>query len=254
MRFIYIFLFIHLLQSLAFASSDITVCVVPNNAPFAFIDSDDELKGFDLDILEKMQLPYTVTLHRSDVAASFAALDNAQCDMLLSNITITNSRSRWFLFSTSHLSANLHALVLKESPIEDTANLQYGIIGVVKGSEAEDYAFEHYKSSIIYALSDAKTLVDMLNEGVIEAIIDSLPELHYLVKENKNLRILEQEIAERNYGYVFDKDRNDLRDVVSSAINKLKEDKEIDGIYTKWFTNTTNDNEHIKEDLNNNLE
>ncbi len=235
MRFIYTFLFVLLLPSLSLANQDINICVVQDNAPFSFMDSDGKLKGFDLDILEKMQLPYTINLHLNDLASSFAALGSGNCDMILSNIAINENRQKWFLFSETHLNAGLHAVVLQDSPIEDISNLQYGIIGVLKGSAAEAYVFKHYKSSIIYALRDTESLINMLNEGIIEAIIDSLPSLQVLIKQKDNIRILEQNISEEHYAYVFAKQNEEMRNTVSNAIAKLKENKQINEVYAKWF-------------------
>ncbi len=241
MRFIYTFLLLLLLPSLSLAKQNINICVPQDNPPFAFMDEQGKLKGFDLDLLEKMQLPYAIKLHPSDLASSFAALGSGDCDMILSNISINENRKKWFLFAKAHLNTGLHAAVLKNSPTEDISNLQYGIIGVMKGSPAETYAFKHYKRSIIYALRDTDSLVTMLNDGIIEAIIDGLPQLQILIKQNDNIRILDQNISDEHYAYVFAKNREDLQNTVSESITKLIESNQINEVYAKWFGNAVND-------------
>ncbi len=242
MHFIYIFLFLLFMPTMVLATESINICIPQDNAPFAFVDEDEKLKGFDIDMLEIMQLPYEVKLHPTELATSFAALGSGECDMILSNLTMNNDRKQRYLFSEPHLTTGLYAAVLKNSPIEDTNNLQYSIIGVTKGTVGEDYAIKHFKGSVIYALRDQQNLVKMLNEGRIEAMVDSLPLLQILAQTNNNIHILDSSLMEDRCAYAFSKERADLRNIVSDIIKKMKEDGSIAGLYAKWFgsTNTFN--------------
>ncbi len=233
MRIIFIFLAILIFPTLAYSAKPYNICVPIDNAPFAFIE-DDKLQGFDIDLLNSLQLDVEVEILQRDFASSIAGLGNAECDMILSNVTINEDRSKRFLFAEPHIESGLYAAVLKDSPITDIDTLQYSIVGVLKGSVGEEYAFYQFKGGVIYALRDNANILEMLIDGTIEAILESLPRLQQLQKTN-NIRILEQSLFEESFAYAFAKKHEKLRDKVNIALQNLQDNGTIDTIYKKWF-------------------
>ncbi len=238
MKILQLLFIIFLLPNMALAANNINVCIPSDNAPFAYSDVDGKLIGFDMDILEGMKLEAKINAQNLDFATSMAGLSNGVCDMVLSNVIITESRKNRFLFSKSRIKSGLYAAVLKDSHINDVNALQYSIIGVLKGSVAEEYAFGKLKGSVIYALRQNSNIISMLKEGTIEAILDSLPVLQTLQKSH-DVRILEPSLAEEQFAYAFAKNKEDLRDMVDAALDKMEEDGTSAKIYEKWFGPTT---------------
>ncbi len=242
MRIVYVFLMIFFLPAVAWATSPVSICIPQDNPPFAFTDANDgQLKGLDIDILAAIQLDVDYNTHQRDFASSLAGLSNTECDMVLSNVIINEKRQQRFLFSKPLLKSGLYAAVLQESPINDINTLQYSIIGVLKGSVAEEYAFSQLKGSIIYALRDNSNIISMLNEGAVEAILDSLPILQTLQKSNPQVRILEPSLQEEQFAYAFAKEHADLRDKFDLVLSRLQEDGSLARIYEKWLGNIKTD-------------
>ncbi len=233
MRLVFIF-FILLLPSLALANSTLNICVPIDNAPFAFVDDDEKLQGFDIDMLNGMQLKSKLNLIQRDFASSMAGLGNAECDMVLSNVTVNERREQRILFSNPHIKSGVYAAVFDESPINDVETLQYSVVGVLKGSIAEEYAFNQFKGGVIYALRDNVNIIELLDNGTIEAILDSLPRLQQLKKTHK-IRILDQSLFEEHIAYAIAKKHPLLLAEVNSALEKMQNDGTITEIYEKWF-------------------
>ncbi len=225
-----------LLPNFAFASTNITICIPENNPPFAFVGDDHKLQGFDIDMLEKMQLPYTLQLHIDDFPSSLAGLQDEKCQMVLSDITINEDRKNSFLFTNPHINTGLYAAVLSDSPITSTESIEYSNMGVVKGSMAETFAFSQFRGGVIYALRNYTELMSMLEHGTIETIIDNLPQLQHIIKNNsEKIRILEPYIYEEQLAYAVTKSRPDLHDIINISLERMQNDGSIDKIYEKWF-------------------
>ncbi len=216
----------------------VIVCIPIDNPPFAFINNDGELDGFHPELLKLTNIDHPLQINIIDIVSAIALLQDGTCQMLLSNITITQERERLLLFSTPYMHSSVNALVFKESPITTKDDLMYSIIGVRKGGVAEEYAFKHLTGSTLYALRDNDTLVNMLLDGSIEALIDSQSFLQPIAANYDYLHILEPPLFMEEYAYAFASGQAALRDSVNKALIRMKDDGHLKQLYDKWFPNT----------------
>ncbi len=217
------------------ALSTLRVCLPDDNIPYSFMDDEGIRHGFDLDIMKAMELPYDIEFVPEDYATALAMLDNGSCHMLLSSRMITPALKKRFLLSYPHLQSNLHALVLDQSHLKDNDGLQYSLVGVIKGSSAEKYAFKKLINSTIIALTQKNILVSLLLQGEIEALIGDKTFLLLVQNSHKHLQMLEPYLEEQNFGYIFSKKNEALQQEVSNAVKKLEDEGILAEIYSQWF-------------------
>ncbi len=228
-------LFLTLAPLPSYATPQLRVCLPEENAPYAFVDDEGIRRGFDMDILDALQLPYDVEFIPQEFATALAMLDNDTCQMLLSSHMITPTMKKRFLFSSPHLQSNLHALVLEQSPLESNDDLHYSIVGVLKGSSAEKFAFTKLTDSTIIALTREEDLISLLLNGEIETVLGDRTFLQKVQNEHEDLHLLEPQLKEQLFGYIFSKKHLTLRDEVNEKIKHLEQAGVLTKIYEQWF-------------------
>ena len=117
-------------------------------------------------------------------------------------------------------------------------DLEGASIGVQLGTTGDIYVSD-------YEGDDAGTKVERYNKGAdaIQAlklgkidcvVIDEQPALEF-VKQNKGLKILDEEFTNEDYAFCLAKDNTELLDKVNAAIEKLQADGTIDDIINNYI-------------------
>ncbi len=218
-------------------AKSISVCTPMDNPPYAFYNEKGQREGYNIDVLNDLNLPFEIELKELDFATSVAALAQDVCHMLLFPISPERAANYPYItMSNALMEAGLHALVLKESYITNNADLAYSIIGLLKNSSAEKYALHKLSGSTIFALGNAQDLIKLLQEGEIECILGNKPFLEYLMSRHDHLRMLTPSLAPAKYAFAISKDREDLLDIINEKITFLHKNGKLDKIYAQWFT------------------
>ncbi len=227
----------HALEATTQTSSKgvLQLCVVDNSPPYVFFDSTHKRHGFDMDVLEALELPYHLEFTSTDMATGLAMLDQNSCQMLLLSTLITPELEERYFISRSHLQSNIKALVLKESPLQNVEALSFSILGVLRGSSAEKFAFEELKDSTIIALKHKKTLFDLLLSGNVEALLGDELNLRPLEEHYKQIHLLKESLQVLHYGYVFSKENEALSAEVSARLEQIQQSMALTKLYDKWF-------------------
>ncbi len=212
------------------------ICILDHNPPYVFFDENYQRQGYDMDMLQALELPYTLEFFSTDMATGLAMLDNDTCQMLLSNTTMNEQLKERFLFSHAHLQSNLHALVLAQSPLQSNDALPSSIVGVLRDTPAEDFVFEEFTDATIIALRHGEDLLAALYHGDIEALIDNKLNLMTLQNQHQHTKMLEPALKEQEYAYIFSKKHPELRDEVSAKIERLQQENILLQLHDKWFT------------------
>jgi polar amino acid transport system substrate-binding protein len=70
-------------------------------------------------------------------------------------------------------------------------------------------------------------------------VIDEQPALAF-VKENKGLKILDEEFTNEDYAFCLKKGNTELRDKVNTALEKLQQDGTVQSIIDNYISNWSN--------------
>ncbi len=216
----------------------LVVCVPVDNPPFAFLNEKNELVGFNLDIFAHFDVQQDTHMEIVTFETGLARVQSGTCHMFLANVTRTEEREDTMIFSRVYMRSGTHALVFKESPITTNDDLVYSIVGALKGSLAEQFAFHNLTSSIIYALRDYTVLTQMLLEGDIEALLGSKPILQTIRDAHTQLHIIEPPLLVEEYAYAFAPGQEHLRDNMDTVLARLQENNSLDALFRQWFPNT----------------
>lgn len=96
------------------------VCYVSDSLPFAFVNANNKLVGFDVEMAHDLarEMDVRVAFIRIDQSELSGHLDGGTCDIAMSGFVITPNRTRDTLFSVAYLETNL-AFVVQDHERQD---------------------------------------------------------------------------------------------------------------------------------------
>jgi len=212
--------------------------------PFAFKEG-DELKGFDIELGEAIGRALGRKVRWIDVPfdmrnyANILEADGA--DAALAAITITKIRKYYVDFTRPYFSTSLAVAARPDIEWDQRSfarGLEGKIVGVMKGTTAEDWVRRNLKASI-KTYPSPLSLVRALKEGgnlAFAVLIDDAI-LNYLRSQGMtDFKIVEKGLIQEDYGIAVSNGASDVLSVLNAALQQIELNGEYDRIYGSWFS------------------
>ena len=236
-----------LAQDTAAPPRTIRIAVEGANPPFNFIDANNELQGFEVDLLKSlcdaMKARCELVPHAWD--GIIKGLLNREYDAVMSSLEITEKRQKRIAFSDPYYRIPAVFIGSRETPPgEVTPTAMAGKrIGTIERTDHEAYLRTFYKDSEIVLFAKAEEANLDLLVGRIDAVFaDELLLSKFLEsREGACCHILGDASAEpaynrEIYGIGLRKEDEDLRGKFNRAIAQVKADGTYDRIRAKYFS------------------
>ena len=128
-------------------------------------------------------------------------------------------------------------MVRINSEINKIDDIQDKKIAVQLGSVADMYVSEEYDSKNIVRQKKYLAAVQDLKDNKVDCVVmDELP-ARQIVNQNSGVRILDEVLAEDNYGIIVDKGNDKLLNKINEVIGRLKEEGKIEEFVLKHSSN-----------------
>lgn len=209
--------------------------------PMGFRDENNELVGFDIDLAKAVgeKLGMEVVLTPIDWTTKELELNGDKVNLLWNGLTITPERQESMLMSPAYI-ANAQVVVVKQdSGITKLDDLAGKNVGLQDTSSADDAfaAVEVSKNCNLVKAAENTSLLNDLKIGRLDAVvIDKVVADYYISQEgNEGLVLLEEQLADEEYGIAFKKGNDALADQVLTALQELVDDGTAAEISQKWF-------------------
>lgn len=217
--------------------------VVGTNAefmPFEFTDDDNNIIGFDIDIINAVAKAegLTVRMHNQSFDTLIEGLETNKIDAAISGMTITPTRQEKVDFSEPYYNA-AQVIVVKESTpgyetIEDIIGKRVGVqLGTTGALMAEGVMGE--ENPDLKQLRKYNMVFSDLKLGRTDAVVVDLPVAQAYLKQVDGLRISSPPMSEEQYGIVIKKGNKELLDKMNTGLIKIRESGEYEQIMKKWF-------------------
>lgn len=226
-------------QDLVFENA-LTVCSDMPYEPFEYLEN-GQPTGFDIDLVrpiaEKLDVQLDVIDVTFDDITSGTVLNEGQCDLAVSAITISGERARVLDFSSPYF-ASKQALVAPQSSglssLEALAGQRVGVQADTTGETfLRDFAPQGTK---IVPFGDAAELTSALTDGGIEAAIFDNTVSSKIVEDNPGMSVMKEFDTGEQYGMAVQKDGNiPLLRTINDVLAELRANGEYDKIYKKYF-------------------
>lgn len=197
-------------------------------APYEYY-ADGEIVGVDVEIAKEIALELGKELVVKDVAfdSIIHEVKSGKADIGVAGISYSNERAKQVDFSVNYTSSRQIVVVRKNSVIDSVDDIENKKIAVQLGSVADIYVSENYKGkNIVREKKYLAAIQDLKDRKVDCVVMDELPALE-MVRENSDIRILNDILVEDYYGIIVDKGNEELLSVVNRVIERLKQDGKI---------------------------
>ena len=203
--------------------------------------------GFDLELMQLIctelglageQVRYT----GEDFNGIFEGLTDRSYDAVISGTTITPEREQVALFSVPYLEFNQGLVVnFAQNPqIKSVTDLRGQVVGIQVGNTSDLVARKLKAEGAIqdiryYPYHGILTALDDLSAGHIGAFIKLFPVVSWLVKERRDLAVIQQIPTHEKLGIAFAKTNVGLCKAVNNTLANIKESGRFDALYQEWF-------------------
>ncbi|WP_455466695.1 transporter substrate-binding domain-containing protein [Bartonella sp. B39] len=213
--------------------------------PFSYIDSNNELKGFDIDIsyalCEKMNVECTI--NTQDFEGMILGLLSQKYDAIIASLALTQERLQKIDFTDPYYNTALAVIVTKDSKIKEISAEAFKgkNLGVQSNTTQAAYAEDHYASEGVNIKLYPTTIEvnrDLLSHRIDAVIVDKLHALNWLKNEGKDCCQLLGTLEETNFpiAIAIRQNNNDLKNKFNQAIKEIRLDGTYDKIMKKYFT------------------
>ena len=207
-------------------------------APYEYY-SDGKIVGVDVDIASEIAKEMGKKLVVKDVAfdSIIHEVKSGKADIGVAGISYSEERAKQVDFSVNYTTSKQIVIVRKNSKINDVSEIKNKRISVQLGSVADLYVSEEYDNKNIIRQKKYLAAIQDLKDNKVDCVVmDELP-AKQIVSENNDIRILDEALAEDNYGIIVDKGNTELLEVINRVINRLKEEGKIDEYVLRHSSN-----------------
>jgi polar amino acid transport system substrate-binding protein len=208
--------------------------------PFAFENKDNQIVGFDIDIVNAIakQQHLKLRIVNTPFTSIFASLNNGDVDLVISGVTINDKRKQSFDFSAPYFDARQLIAVPKNSPVKSLKDLDDKKVSVVSGSTADDVMSREVGKTNpnIRRFESTPLIISELASGGVDAAIGDNGVIAYRVSQNPGLKTVEDaNFPKEYYGIVVRKGDKALLDKIDAGLAAIRADGSYNVIYKKWF-------------------
>lgn len=204
--------------------------------PFEYIEN-GEIKGFDIDLIKEIGklLNKEVVLKNIQFDGLIPALQTGKLDIIIAGMTITPEREKNINFSEPYYTSKQLLITDENSSLNTLESLKGSKIGVVLGCTGDVIATEMKDSIILYRYNTTSESIMALNAKKIDAVIlDSEPAKNF-VKNNPNLKYIDNELAKEDYAIAIAKENLALVKDINLALKTLKSNGTFQKLNKKYF-------------------
>ena len=214
--------------------------------PMGFVGDDGEYTGFDLDLAAAVadRLGMGIEYKPIDWNSKDMELDSGTINCIWNGFTMTG-REDDYEWSDPYMKNEQIFVVRGDSEYTSAADLEGKVINVQMDSSAQHALDENQELASTFAeirpVADYLTCLMELESGAVEAVaMDEVFASYYITQNDKDFRILDDVIAEEEYGVGFKKGNTQLRDQVNDTLKEMAKDGTLAEISEKWFGEEVN--------------
>ena len=216
----------------------LVVTTEPDFPPFVYLTSENELVGFDVDLINEIakRLDLGVDYAYIPFDGLFATLEAETADASVDAMTITAERDKLIDFSRPYFVSGLAIAVRSnDSNIRSLDDLSGRKIAVKLGTTGAELAAQVPNTQLVTFDSAEKALID-LSKGNVDAVIKDEPTTRGMLEQINidNVQLLDELLTEEYYGIGLPPNSPNKR-FIDQALNEIIADGTYERLYRKWF-------------------
>jgi polar amino acid transport system substrate-binding protein len=226
-------------------SGEIPTYIVGTEAqfpPFEIVDSQGNVVGFDVDLLNAIaeDQGFKVEYMDQDFAGLIPALQTGNIDIIASGMTITEEREKEVDFSEPYITAGLAIAVTADNEdIKSVDDLKGKTVAVQTGSTGFMKAEELKEEGVIAEIKDFPHVNEAIEEmkmGGADAMINDLPVTNaFIAAQPGVIKIVGEPLTSESYGFAVRSGNTEILNKINTGLENVK----ASGKYDELMANLT---------------
>ncbi len=203
----------------------ITVGMSPDYAPYESLDTDGNIVGFDIEMLNEMASllsesegkTYKFDIQQMDFDNIVTQIQGKQINIGVSGFTYSEEREGAVAFSEAYCNSKQVMLVLADSTATSSEDLMGQPIGTQTGTTGADAAISTFGEENVTTVQSVLTMIPGLDSHQFEAVVvDSGVANNYAA--TGNYKVLDETLVDEKNYIVVDKDDADTLAIINKGI------------------------------------
>ncbi|MEZ4713216.1 MAG: transporter substrate-binding domain-containing protein [Caldilineaceae bacterium] len=210
--------------------------------PFGYMDSNGQVTGFDVDLIQALAAQWGITVEFVELNAldQVQKLALQEVDIVAAALQHTKDRESDIDFSQTYFVDGQAFMVRSDSGINDLSGLNNQNVAALQNSAAIDqfqaYADANGIQATVMAFPSYDSAIQALSSGQVSAIAANLVVLTQL-QADSGFTILEQILEPEPYGLGLTSGDSYFNNLVNFTLQGIKQKGIYDALYQKWFGN-----------------
>ncbi|MCG8708987.1 arginine ABC transporter substrate-binding protein [Brenneria sp. 4F2] len=225
----------------ASAADSIRFATEASYPPFEFVDADNNIQGFDIDLANALckEIQATCTFSNQSFDSLIPGLKFRRFEAVIAGMDITPERQRQVAFSQPYYD-NSALFIARKGKIADAAALKGKRVGVQNGSTHQKYLMDKHNEITTVPYDSYQNAVLDLKNGRLDAVFGDTAVVNGWLKQNANLSSVGRNVTDKDYfgvglGIAVRQNNDELLKKFNDALGKIKQDGTYQTIYQKWF-------------------
>ncbi len=220
----------------------ITVASDATWPPMEFINTDQEIVGFDIDLINAIAdaAGFEVVVQNTAWDGIFAGLANGDYDAVISSVTITEERERTMDFSIPYVNAGQVLIVSQDAPasVETLDDLVGQSVGAQIGTTGA-IAIEGVDGVELRTYDEIGLAIEDLAQGRIAGVVADNPIAADFALQNENysevLKIVGEPFTDELYGIAVNEGNTEVLEMINAGLEVVLNDGTIEELTDKWL-------------------
>ncbi|ARJ40595.1 arginine ABC transporter substrate-binding protein [Pantoea alhagi] len=225
----------------ASAAETIRFATEASYPPFEFVDSNNKIMGFDVDLANALckEMNATCTFTNQAFDSLIPSLKFRRFDAVMAGMDITPEREKQVLFSKPYYD-NSALFIAQKDKVTDVAALKGKRVGVQNGTTHQKYLMDKHSEITTVPYDSYQNAILDLKNGRIDAVFGDTAVVNEWLKQNQNLTAVGEKVTDKAYfgtglGIAVRQGNSALQQKFNAALDKVKADGTYQTIYSKWF-------------------
>ncbi|QHM70442.1 arginine ABC transporter substrate-binding protein [Mixta intestinalis] len=225
----------------ASAAETIRFATEASYPPFEFVDSSNNIIGFDVDLANALckEMDATCTFTNQAFDSLIPSLKFRRFDAVMAGMDITPEREKQVLFTTPYYD-NSALFIAQKGKVADIAALKGKRVGVQNGTTHQKYLTDKQSDITTVPYDSYQNAILDLKNGRIDAVFGDTAVVNEWLKQNANLTAVGDKVTDKAYfgtglGIAVRQGNSALQEKFNAALVKIKADGTYKTIYSKWF-------------------
>jgi polar amino acid transport system substrate-binding protein len=205
--------------------------------PFGFVDRDNQVVGFDVDLLKEVAKAAGVKVELVKVTSPtrIPMLVSGNVDVVAASMTHTPDREKTIDFSITYYTGAQTLLVPDKSPITGLKDLEGKTVAVQQGTTLEKNLAALAPGAKVLPFRDYTGAWLAVRQGRADALTGSYDIMRGFLKGAPGFKIVGEKFSVEPFGIGVRKGDAGMRDFVNRVLRDLWASRRYHELYRKWF-------------------